>query len=341
MQRLSVAYLLESTVLCGGVKVVLRQAEALRKRGHLVTVISNDQSPQWFEGVLDYQRHDPLDPSLGRQFDRLICTSPRFVPVHYEVRQNSASLWQLVQGYEGDFSDCRDMLPEIQAAYSLSVPALTISQRLASRLEKLFPQRGFFSVGQGLENEYFYSPEVIKSDNNIESLIMVGPLTISLKQIKMGLEAYTIARKKYPNLRLIRISSVDTRTEEEEIVGSISEYHVHVRPIEVGAIFRGSRGMLLFPSGPEEGFGLPPLEAMACGLPAVLSNIPSLTSYDRPVDYAMFVRHDSVQDMAMGICRLIADKNLCRFLISRGLEVASGFSYEKVAMKIEQTLINE
>ena len=43
-----IAYLLQSTELCGGVKVALAQAEALGRRGHRVTVVSPDARPEWF-----------------------------------------------------------------------------------------------------------------------------------------------------------------------------------------------------------------------------------------------------------------------------------------------------
>ena len=47
--RLSVVYLLEDTVLFGGVKVILRQANLLADRGHRVTVVSRGSSPDWFQ----------------------------------------------------------------------------------------------------------------------------------------------------------------------------------------------------------------------------------------------------------------------------------------------------
>ena len=330
-----IAFLLESTCLCGGVKVVLRQAEALGKRGYHVTVISNDSYPDWFEGAVGYQRGDPFDRAAAQGFDRIICTTPRLVAAQYDPGQNRGFLWQLIQGYEGEIPECRNMVPEIQDAYSLPVPAMTVSQRLADYLRGLFPERNFYSVGQGIETNHFYPPADLPLSNEVRNLILVGPLTISLKQIRTGLKAYVLARKKHSGLRLIRITSVDTRAEEEEITGKIAEYHVHVSPARVGDIFRNSRGMLLFPSGPEEGFGLPPLEAMACGLPTVLTRIPSLVEISSPADFAVFVNHDSAGSMAEGICELIEKSSLRKYLVSRGAEVVSGFSYEDVAEKME------
>jgi len=45
---MNIAYLLESTGLFGGVKVVLQQADALARRGHRVTVVSPEPAPEWF-----------------------------------------------------------------------------------------------------------------------------------------------------------------------------------------------------------------------------------------------------------------------------------------------------
>lgn len=335
MREKSVAYLLESTVLCGGVKVVLRQAQALKNLGYDVSVISEDREPVWFGEESCYLQHNPLDPRLSDRYDALICTSPRLLLTHFENKGN-AVLYQLIQGYEADIKECKEFLPLIDKAYSLPVPGITVSERLTEKLKDLFPGRDFFTVGQGIEHDLFFPP--LNINHELTSVVIIGPLTISLKNIYQGLRAYIEVRKRHPGIRLIRISSVDTRSKEELITGKIAEYHVQLTPAEVGKVFRNSRGVLLFPSGPEEGFGLPPLEAMACGMPTVLSRIPSLVSFANPADYACFARHDRVFDMVNAVCDLIGDENLRRNLVLRGLEVASRFSYKHVAFKLEKVL---
>src|ERR1700688_1715561 len=83
-------------------------------------------------------------------------------------------------------------------------------------------------------------------------------------------------------------------------------------------------GVFVFPSL-YEGFGLPPLEAMASGTPVVTSNISSLPEVAG--DAAVLVDPYSPQAIAGGIERVLTDERLRQDLRARGLARAKQFSW--------------
>jgi glycosyltransferase involved in cell wall biosynthesis len=79
-----------------------------------------------------------------------------------------------------------------------------------------------------------------------------------------------------------------------------------------------------------EGFGLPVLEALACGTPTLISNDPALTEV---AGQGTVVVADprSVQDIATGLYNLLSDEALSARLGQSGLERARGFSWDRCA----------
>jgi glycosyltransferase involved in cell wall biosynthesis len=76
-----------------------------------------------------------------------------------------------------------------------------------------------------------------------------------------------------------------------------------------------------------EGFGLPPLEAMACGTPVVTSRISSLPEVVG--DAALLVDPYSVEEIADALTRVLADPKLREGLVERGLLRVKNFSWER------------
>jgi len=96
---------------------------------------------------------------------------------------------------------------------------------------------------------------------------------------------------------------------------------------ELATLYRGA-SCLVFPSF-HEGFGLPPLEAMACGCPVIVSNVASLPEVCGDAGY--YVDPYRVESIAEGIYQVLTDESLRQSLIEKGLVRAKLFSWEKSA----------
>ena len=78
-----------------------------------------------------------------------------------------------------------------------------------------------------------------------------------------------------------------------------------------------------------EGFGLPPMEAMACGTPVLTSNRSSLAEICG--DAAYLVDPQSEEAIAAGLSTLLRDEELRRALRARGFERVTHFSWQRAA----------
>ena len=80
-----------------------------------------------------------------------------------------------------------------------------------------------------------------------------------------------------------------------------------------------------------EGFGLPPLEAMACGAPVISSQIPAIA--EAAGNAACLVNPTNVQELSRSIARLLTDKQAREQLSLSGLERVKDFTWEWTARK--------
>lgn len=83
-----------------------------------------------------------------------------------------------------------------------------------------------------------------------------------------------------------------------------------------------------------EGFGLPVLEAMACGTPVVCSNSSSLPEVG--ADAARYFDPKNIQDIAQTIASVLADEALQDAMVQKGLQRAKAFTWECSAKKHQE-----
>jgi glycosyltransferase involved in cell wall biosynthesis len=104
-------------------------------------------------------------------------------------------------------------------------------------------------------------------------------------------------------------------------------YLGYVPEVDLGKIYNLARAFI-YPSL-YEGFGLPPLEAMACGCPVVVSNTASLPEVCG--DAAYYVDPQDLNSISERIGQVLRDDRLRNTLIQKGIDRASSFSWEKSA----------
>lgn len=105
---------------------------------------------------------------------------------------------------------------------------------------------------------------------------------------------------------------------------------------DLPALYSAAR-CLAFPSL-YEGFGLPILEAMACGTPVLTSNVSSMP--EAAGDAALLIDPNDLEDITNSLERLLWDEMLRAILQQRGFERVRHFTWERAAGEIAQVYEN-
>jgi len=331
---MDLAYITLSTSLCGGNKIIFEHVRLLNEMGVKATVISREPFPEWLSYQVPFLQVKNWREVLNHA-DFYVVSFYSLLLELWRFEELRGRMIHFSQGFEAEYKEAKPFLKQIMDAYMLPCPIWTISQNLANKLKAKFPSKTVAVVGQILDNENFYPPEQ-PPDVPPLGVVLAGPLTISIKGIRFGLDVLKAFKERVPDVRIVRISQVDTILEEEKIFCA-DEYHIGIPPQKVGDILRENQ-ILLSPSLEGEGFGLPPLEAMACGMATCLSAISSYLSWDSPRDYALFFEPLKFDDALNKLTVLAKNPKLRNKLGQRGLEVAKKFSREQVGLKIIRLL---
>jgi len=148
-------------------------------------------------------------------------------------------------------------------------------------------------------------------------------------------EAFAIFKDAHPELDMQLVLIGNAGYGYDEVKYILEEYNLASSVIMPGwipefdmpAIFSAATAFV-FPTL-HEGFGIPVIQAMACGVPTLISDIPVLREI--AADAALFFDPRSRVDLAEAMNRVASDADLRQNLKAKGLERAAQFSWEKSA----------
>lgn len=325
---LRISYLVPDTEISGGNRVKLMQSDALIARGHHVRLVTTGASPlAWRSSQAEWLYVDNFyqyDPS---QDDFVVGTFWTTLKPAWEIARERAV--HLCQGYEGLISAYAAIRPDIDAAYRLPMPKFVVSKSLIPICRQFTDDVTY--IGQIVDEE-LYRPRT-PPENDPLRVLLSGQSQADLKGIHEGYGAAAHARWFHQKFDLVRVSP--WAPSREEPLDSAQEFHVALNAREMTRLMH-SCDVLIAPNHREEGFGLPAAEALASGIPTVLTSIPSFLAWDESRDYALFAPEENAVEFGEKLIELLSDADLRQRLRVRGREVAEQWHAEHVADRLEK-----
>ncbi len=319
-----ITYVLPRPELGGGTKVVFQHVRLLEENGDEVTVLADGPKPDWIEiraPYIDYSQASPGPPRLREQ-DLVIATYWTTLPL--ARRFGLGPLAHFCQGYEGGLVHLRPVLQDIEAVYSWNLPTLTVAPHLAELVGERFGRESRV-VSPPLDP--LFHPAWRLAPRREPWIALPGIFEAEVKGVPTALAAVRRLRAEGIPCRVLRFSTLPLSAAERELLAP-DRYLCNVPPAEIARALRAC-DLLLFPSFPEEGFGLPLLEAMASKVPAVASRIPSvvyLTAGAVPL-----VEPGDAEGLAAAARELLTAPGAWRAARKRGHEASRRFSPAAVA----------
>lgn len=189
------------------------------------------------------------------------------------------------------------------------------------------PEEKIVVIPEGVEDRY--SPqsidiqEIIKKRYKIDEDFIFTLSTLEPRKNQARLiKAFQLVKKDFPNLQLI----IGGRTGWGEIPKEVEGVSLpgYIPDSDLPGLYSACLAFVL-PSI-YEGFGLPPLQAMACGAPVAVSNISSLPEVVE--DAGVLFDPESVESIAAGIIEAVKNRSELK---KKSLAQAAKFTWEKTA----------
>ncbi|XEC93767.1 glycosyltransferase family 4 protein [Paenibacillus tarimensis] len=328
-----VVYVLESTVLSGGIKNVLEQASRLTERGHEVHVFALGEKPDWISLNANFRRFANYSQML-----RILKTLDAFkiatwwntaavVMNSCDPRQGGCGIpLYLVQDIEESYySGHPEMQERVKLTYGFPMHLLTIAEWTEKQLAGRFGrQASNVSIAVDLE---LFKPN--RTDNYDPHRI------VACNRGSQPLKGYSITEQAVREVhRLIPQSSFVTYGVEDRLIADIPHRHLFKPDDQAVASLFADCGVFVQTSY-HEGFGLPILEAMACGAPVVTTKAEGNEEFCRHGWNCFLADKGDTEQVTRGIVRVLSDRAFAEEIARNGRATALKYNWENVLQKLD------
>lgn len=354
---MKIVFLVPTIGLTGGIKVIFEYANRLVERGHQVSLVYPYVLPikpslgdllfgflkKIRRAMLRLLRIDrvtsfPLD--LRIKIIRLHNLSAEFIPdadVCIATANETADWLATYPNHKGrkfyfiqDYETWSRNHQDVDVTWRLPFHRIVIAPWLKDLAKNQFNLPEPDMVLNGIDLKIFNSQKPRNYGDKIRVLIMYHSL--SKKGFIDGLTAFKLAQQKYPSLELIIFGAYRP---DRQI---LKDYKFYYRPnLEQLKMIYNSADIFLWPSR-FEGFGLPPMEAMACRCVVISTDTGAIREYAIDQETVIIVPPNNPEKMAQFLVNLAHDKSKLSLLSEQAYIKIQDFSWDNSIDRMEKIL---
>jgi glycosyltransferase involved in cell wall biosynthesis len=331
-------------------ETLLKEWVALGFAPHLVIIDRGGATPK-FAGVT-YRTAPCYDYSqliVGREFNEQICQEEQaslFISTYYTTPLTCRSVFMAY-----------DMVPEVQDWWDLNMAVwqakrqaighasayIAISKSTSNDLIRLFPHidPSEVSVAYCGVDRHFQpaSSEKITCFKTTWGVTKPYFLIVGARFLYKNFLLFLLAFSNLPNREAFSIVCVGGGTLEEYFQIFAKQFSIHMLNLsdqELAVAYSGAEA-LVYPSI-YEGFGMPVVEAMACGCPVITCKNSSLQEVAG--EAALYVGESDVQGMMQAL-QQVQQPSVRKQLAQAGVERAKRFSWSRMAKDVANVLLKK
>ena len=337
---MKITFLAPHIRIAGGVRAILTYADRLAGRGHDVIVVVpakrlwragwrniRRQGPDWIPGFRARVRWVAgWDPARLPKSDALIATAWQSADAIARAPASAGARFYFVQHYESLYHGDP---ARVDATYALPLRKIVISTWLKDIMKERFGSAAEVLVTP-VDRDLFHPVEGVRPGDALRVLMLHHDYP--WKGVREGLEAVAAVKVRHPEVLLVGFG---VKRPREAL--PYDEFHENL-PQERLAWLYSSCPIYLCPSW-DEGLGMPPMEAMACGAALVTFDNGGCRDYAKDGETALVAPRRDVAALAQALERMVTDTQLQERLARQGQAfVTSRFDWDRAAELLEGIL---
>ena len=288
----------------------------------------------WLPSYFDENAHHIVSNNFSDKKTKTIITIHDLIPLLNQEKYLTSG--ERVRWYQNRLDSCRHA-------------DFIITDSLATS-EDLLAQANFNNINMQVvpcgynKNIYFPDQKYLETTSKNNYLLYVGAAD-ARKNLPLLIQAFSQLKPKLRHKYRLILAGKEPFIKRQQLLSIANSYQLQENQIKfpgfvsddaLRELMQRAR-IFVFPSQ-AEGFGLPPLEAMACGAPTLVADNSNLTQI-APSPKALFAT-DNPEALSQKIAQVLDDQTLSDELIQAGLEKCKMYSWEKSAQKLKKIMLN-